>query len=116
MNAGLPILVDISMTFAAKPIAFCEIDQIPIKEPKFISIFCIMTIETPPHRLGVMKLDIVMFFFQFSLLSIYLHRGMAIATREHSLCHGRRGIFINDCERRKNNKKDQKQGSTCCER
>jgi hypothetical protein len=61
------------MTFSAEPIAFCEVDQIAIIEPKLISILRIVTIETPSHRFSVMELDVVMFFFQLSLISIYLH-------------------------------------------
>jgi hypothetical protein len=68
-----------------------------------------MAIEAPSHRLGVMELDIGVFFFQFSLLSIHLHGGMAIAAREHSLGHRRRSIFFNDCHGRGSEKKQQKQ-------
>ena len=99
MNAGFPVLVDISMTFSAEPIAFCEVDQIPIIEPKLISILRIVTIETPSHRFSVVEFDVGMFFFQLSLLSIYLHGGMAVAAREHSLSHWRKGIFVHDCHR-----------------
>jgi hypothetical protein len=49
-----------------------------------------MAIETPSHCFGVMELDIGVFFFQFSLLSIHFHRGMTIAAGIDSLSKRRR--------------------------
>jgi hypothetical protein len=79
------------MTFATESIALREVYEIPIKKSQFISVFWIMTVEAPSHCLGMMKLDLFMFFFQFPFFSIYLHGGMAVATGKHSLRHwGRR--------------------------
>lgn len=87
MNACSPVSENWSMTFATESIALCEVYEITIKKPQFISVFWIMTVEAPPHCLGMMKLDLCMFFFQFPLFSIYLHGGMAVATGKHSLRH-----------------------------
>ena len=62
MDAGLPVLVDIAMTFAAEPIAFGKVDQLPIIKSQLISILCIMTIEAPPHCLRMVEFDLGMFF------------------------------------------------------
>jgi hypothetical protein len=75
------------MTLATKSVTFVKVDQFSIIKPQLITVSCIMTVETPSHRFGVMKLDIRVFFFQFPLLSIHFHSGMAIAAREHSLGH-----------------------------
>ena len=98
MNAPFPGFINVPMAFAAEPIAFRKVDQIPIVEPQFVSIPRIMAIETPSHRFGVMEFDIRVFFFQFSLLSIQLHRGMAVVAGKHPFCHRRRGyrkLFLN---------------------
>jgi hypothetical protein len=85
-----PISVLRPMAFATEPIALREIYEFPIIKPQLISVFCIVTIEAPSHGLGMMKLDLRVFFFQFPFFPIYLHGGMAVATREYSLCYGRR--------------------------
>jgi hypothetical protein len=108
MNAGLPISILRPMAFAAESIAFGKVDQLPVVKAQLISILCIMTVETPSHRFGVVELDIGVLFFQFSLLSIYLHRSMAIAAGVHPLGHRRRSIFFNDCQGRESEKKQQK--------
>ena len=89
VNACLPVLVLVSVTFSTEPIAFRKADQIPVIEPQPISIFRIMAVETPPHRFGVMEFDIDVFFCQISLLPIHLHRGMAVCARKYSFCHWR---------------------------
>jgi hypothetical protein len=78
------------MTFATEPVAFREVYEFPVVKSQFISIPYIVTIEAPSHGLGMMKLDLRVFFFQFPFFSIYLHGGMAVATGEYSLCYGRR--------------------------
>jgi hypothetical protein len=97
------------MAFAAKAIAFREVDQMSIIEPQLIPILRIMAIQTPSHGFGMMELDIRVFFFQFSLLSIRLHGGMAIAAGKHSFGHRGRSIFFNDWHGRGSVKKQQKQ-------
>ena len=97
MNTGPPISILRSMTLAAEPIAFREIDQIAVKEPQLVPIPGIMAVETPSHRFGMMELDIGVFFFQFPLLSIHLHGGMTVAARVQSLGHRRRGVLVRHC-------------------
>jgi hypothetical protein len=90
MNARFPGSVNVPMALATESIALRKVDQIPIEEPQLISIPRIMAVETPSHRFGVMEFDLRVFFFQFPLLSIQLHRGMAVATGKHPFCHRRR--------------------------
>jgi hypothetical protein len=90
MNTRSPVSINRPMAFATEPVAFREVYEFPIIKPQLISVFCIVTIEAPSHGLGMMKLDLRVFFFQFPFFSIYLHGGMAVATREYSLCYGRR--------------------------
>jgi hypothetical protein len=73
-----------------------------------------MAVETPSHRFGVMEFDIGMLFLQLPFLPVHFHRGMAVATRVHSLSHRRRSIFFNDCQGRGGEKKQQKQRGNCC--
>src|SRR4030043_2022366 len=87
MNPRSPISVLRPMTFTAKLVALCKIYKFPVVKSQFVSIPYIVTIETPTHGLGMMKLDLRMFFFQFPFFSIYLHGGMAAITGKHSLCH-----------------------------
>jgi hypothetical protein len=108
MNPRSPIPVLRPMTFAAKLIALCEFYEFPIIKSQLISVFNIVTVEAPSHGLGMMKLDLGVFFFQFPFFSICLHGGMAVATGEHSLCHGRRGIIFSHCCSREGEKKQQK--------
>ena len=91
MDTCLPVSVDIPVAFAAEPVAFGEIDEFSVKKPEFVSVSCLVTIEAPSHGLGVMELDVGMFFLEFPLLSIDLHAGMAVAAGEESLCNRRRG-------------------------
>jgi hypothetical protein len=109
MKTGLPIFVDISMTFAAETIALRKVDQIPVKESELIPILRIVAIEAPSHRFGMMEFDIGVFFFQFSLLSIHLHGSMTVAAGKQSFSHRRRHIFLNDRRGRGSEKKQQKQ-------
>ena len=90
MDTCLPVSVDIPVTFAAEPVAFGEIDEFSVKKSKLVSIFCIVAVEAPAHRLGMMEPNIRVFVFQFSLFAVHLHRGMAIAAGKHPLCHRRR--------------------------
>lgn len=55
VDTRLPILIYISVTFATKPMAFGEVDQLPIEEPQFIPVSRIVTIEAPPHGLCMMQ-------------------------------------------------------------
>jgi hypothetical protein len=97
------------MTFATEPIALGEIYQFAVVQSQLVSILCVMAVEAPSHRFGVMEFDIGVFFFQLPFLSIHLHRGMAAATGEQPLGHRRRSIFFDDCQGRGGEKKQQKQ-------
>jgi hypothetical protein len=90
MNTGLPVFIHGTMALTAEPIAFGEVYKLPIVKMQLISILCIMAIETPSHRFGVMELDIGVFFFKFSLLSIHLHGGMTIAAGEYPFSNWQR--------------------------
>jgi len=109
VKTRLPIFIDISVAFATEAIAFREVDQISIIKPQLIPILRIVAIETPSHRFGMMKLDVGVFIFQDSLLSIHFHGSMAVAAGEHSFSHRRRHIFFNDGHGRRSEKKQQKQ-------
>ena len=61
MNAGLPVFVLWPMALPAEPVAFREVNEFSIINPQFVSIFCIMTVEAPPHGLRMMQLDLGMF-------------------------------------------------------
>jgi len=91
MNARLPVIVLRAMTFAAESVALREVDEVSIIKSQFITVPCIMTIETPSHRFGMMKLNVGVLFFKDPLRSIHFHRRMAVATGKQSFCHRRRG-------------------------
>ena len=63
MDARLPISVDVSVTFAAEPVALREINEFPIVKPELIPILRIVAVQTPSHGLGVMELDRCVFVF-----------------------------------------------------
>ena len=63
MNPRSPIPVLRSMTFTAKLVALCKFNEIAIIKPQLIPVFDIVTVEAPPHGLGMMKLDLGVFFF-----------------------------------------------------
>jgi hypothetical protein len=84
------------MTFATEPKALSEFYQFAVVQSQPISIACVMAVEAPSHRFGVMEFDIGMLFLQHPFLPIDLHRGMTVATGVHSLGHRRRRIFLND--------------------
>ena len=63
MNARPPISVLGSVTFATKPIALGEFDQLAVVKPEFITISCIMAIEAPSHCFGMEELDLGMLIF-----------------------------------------------------
>ncbi len=116
MNASPPVLVLVAMAFAAEPIAFCKVDQVPVIEPQLISILRVMAVEAPSHRFGVMEFDIGVLFLEFPFLTIHLHRGMAVTAGEQALGHRRRSILLSHCRRRGSEKKQQKrQGNRCSE-
>jgi len=58
MNTRFPIPVQVAVTFTAEAIAFIKMNEFSIVEPQFIPIFCIMAVKTPPHRFGMVKLDL----------------------------------------------------------
>jgi len=101
-----PVPVDISVTFTAEPVAFSKLDKRPVKEPQFIAILCIMTIQAPSHGLRMVQSDIRMLVLEFSLFSIDFHAGMAVAAGVHPLCHGRRGDgkLFSSCHGRRHGK------------
>jgi hypothetical protein len=110
MNTRSPVSVLRPMTFATEPIAFGEFYQFAVVQSQPISISCVMAVEAPSHRFGVMEFDIGVFFFQLPFLSIHLHRGMTIAAREHSLGHRRRSILFSHCRGRGGEKKTAETG------
>jgi hypothetical protein len=91
MDSRPPGFVNVPMTFATEPVAFCEVDELPVEKPQFVAISSIVAVKAPSHRLGMMELNIGMFILQFPLFSVHLQGGMAIAAGKHTLCHGRRG-------------------------
>jgi hypothetical protein len=62
MDTCLPVPVHISVTFATEPVAFSELDQLPIEETQSVSIPCIMAVEAPSHGLRMMQSDSGMLF------------------------------------------------------
>ena len=86
-----PVPVDVPVAFATEPVAFREVNQLPVVKSQFIPISCIVAIKAPSHRLGMMELNIGMFIFQLPFLPVYLHRGMTAATGKHALCYWGRG-------------------------
>ena len=108
MNTRSPIFVLRPMTFATEPITVGEFYQLAVVQSQPIPISCVMAVEAPSHRFGVMEFDVGVFFLQFPFLPVDLHRGMAVAARVHSLGHRRRSIFFNDSRGRESEKKQQK--------
>jgi len=93
-----PVSVNIPVAFAAEPVAFFEADEFSIVKPQFVAVFCIVAVQAPTHCLSMMEPDIGMFVLEFPLVSVHLHRSMAVAAGENSLCHRRRGnrkLFLN---------------------
>lgn len=91
MDARPPGFVNVPMTFATEPIAFCEVNEFPVVKPQFVAISSIVAVKAPSHRLGMMELDIQMFILQLPLFPVHLQGGMAAAAGKHALCHRRRG-------------------------
>jgi hypothetical protein len=60
VNPGLPVSKKIAMALTAESVAFIKVDEFTIKEPQLVPILCIMAIETPPHGLRMMQLDLGM--------------------------------------------------------
>jgi hypothetical protein len=63
VDACPPVPVKVPMTFTTEPVAFGKVYQFSVIKAEFIPVFCIMTIEAPPHGFRMMHLDIRMFFF-----------------------------------------------------
>jgi hypothetical protein len=108
MNTRSPISVLRPVTFTAEPVTLGEFYQLAVIQPQPISISCVMAVEAPPHRFGVMEFDVGMLFLEYPFLPIEFHRGMTAAAGVHALGHRRRGIFFNDCQGRGSQKKQQK--------
>jgi hypothetical protein len=90
MDAGFPVVIDITMTFTAQAVALIVSDELPVIESQFILISGIVAVETPPHRFSMMQHDILMSFFQFSPFEVDFHGGMAITARKHPFGKWRR--------------------------
>ncbi len=71
--------------------AFRKAYELSIIEAELVTVFGIMAVEAPPQRFRMMEPEVGMFLFEFSLLAVYLHRGMAIAARIYPLGERRRG-------------------------
>ncbi len=91
MDTRLPIAIDVAVALSAEPIALGEIDQFSVEEAEFVPIVGVVAVEAPPHGLGVVELDVRVFFFEFSPFSIDLHTRMAVAAGKDSFRKGRRG-------------------------
>jgi len=91
MYARLPVIILRTMTFAAESVTLREVYEVSIIKSQFITVLRIMTVETPSHGFGMMKLDIRVFFFQDPLRSIHFHSCMTVAAGKQSFCHRRRG-------------------------
>src|SRR5512139_1827967 len=76
VNTRSPISVLRPVTFTAEPVSLGQFYQLAVVQPLPISISCIMAVEAPPHRFGVMEFDVGMLFLQYPFLPIELHRGM----------------------------------------
>ncbi len=107
MNARLPVIILGAMAFAAEPIALSKVYEVTIIKPQFIAVFCIVAVEAPSHRLGMMKADLRVFLLQLPFLSIHLQGGMTVAAGKHSLCHWRRSDWeLFTCPAREGRKTD----------
>jgi len=90
VNPCFPGSIKIPVTFATKPVAFCKAYELSIIEAELVTVFGIMAVEAPPHRFRMMEPEVGMFLFKFSLLAVYLRRGMATAARIYPLGERRR--------------------------
>ena len=90
MDAGLPIIKNVAMAFAAEAVALVVTDEFSIVESQLVTIFGVVAVETPPHGFSMMEHDILMSLLQFSPLGIDLHGGMAITARKHPFGKWRR--------------------------
>jgi len=91
MDARLPISIDVAMTLSAESIALGEIDQFSVEKPEFVPIFGLVAVEAPSHGLGMVKLDVRVFFLELPPLPIDLHGSMAVAAGKDPFRKGRRG-------------------------
>ena len=119
MNTRLPILENVSVAFSAETVALFEIDKLSVVKPEFISVFPVVTIEAPPHGLGMMEFDLGVFFLKLSLLAIHFHGGMTVAAGEDPFCQrrwGDRKLFAGtSCEGGKANPSEkQNKKYSCC--
>jgi hypothetical protein len=53
MDAGLPVIVNIAMAFAAQTVALIVPDEFPVIETQFVLISGIVAVEAPPHRFSM---------------------------------------------------------------
>ena len=81
VDACLPIPVNVAVTFTAEPVTFSKVDELSVIKSEFVSIFCIVAVEAPPHRLRMMELDVRMFVFELPLLRL-------TSRRRDSCCRG----------------------------
>ena len=72
MDPRPPGFVNVPMTFATELVAFCEVDELPVEKPQFVTISRFVAVKAPSHRLRMMKLDIGMFILQLPLFSVHL--------------------------------------------
>ena len=63
VNPCPPIPVKVAMAFTAEPVAFRKVYKFSVIEAEFVPVFCIMTIEAPPHGFRMMHPDFSMFVF-----------------------------------------------------
>ena len=59
VNTGFPVVIDIAVAFAAEAVALVIVNEFPIVEPQFITVFVVVAVETPPHGFSMMEHDIL---------------------------------------------------------
>jgi len=70
------------MTFTAEPVAFGKVYQFSVIKAEFIPVFCIMTIEAPPHGFRMVHPDFRVFVFQLPLFPVCFHGGVTLTAGE----------------------------------
>jgi hypothetical protein len=103
-----PASVEIAVALPAESVTFLKIDQFAVVQTQSVAVLCVVAIEAPSHRFGVVQFDVGMLLLQLSLCSIDLHGGVTIAAREQTLRH-RRGRDLFDHSVHPGNKKSSEQ-------
>jgi hypothetical protein len=96
VNTGLPVLVNIAMALAAKPVGFGKINRFTIRQLQFIAVGGVMAIKAPPILFRVVQFDGRMLILEFSPFGVDFQAGMTVAAGENSRGEGggADGIFL----------------------